>query len=98
MSTSTDYRRVVRIVAAEDVPRSQKNAHETVNVVAVLADADKGHNHGGTPMLKECVQLTAAQYNALTAVQQQQIDYVIASGGTVKGLRTIYVNGYSGPS
>lgn len=85
MSTSTDTRRPVRIMSKATAGRDQSQ-HETVNVVTSRGLDAK------TLQLKEHVQLTAAQ--AVPGVHETLID----SGGTVKGLRTILVSGYSAPN
>lgn len=89
MSTSIDWRRVVRIISAV---AGDANVHETVNVITVKNNGTDPHNS-----IKEHVQITAAQYNAL-GPYKEQIDTFRDSGGTVKGLRTIYVSGYTAPS
>lgn len=96
MSTPIDLRRPVRVMATESP--GTRNAHETVNVITALADKDKGKSQGGTPVIKEHVQITAAQYNAQPNHLKNQIDTFIDSGGTVAGLRTILIPGYAGPN
>jgi hypothetical protein len=84
MSTPTDSRRPTRIISKAQAGRDQ-NEHETVNIVATKpSDPHKA--------IKEHVQLTAAQTKP--GVHETLID----SGGTVKGLRTIYINGYTAPN
>lgn len=82
MSTQTDQRKPVRVVAAN---ANDRNVHETVNIVTALATTDKSS-------VKEHLQLTAAQ----AMVQAHKT--VMPTAATVKGLRTIYIAGYSGPS
>lgn len=84
MSTPTDQRRPARVISKASAG-ADHSEHETVNIVSVKP-TDPHH------AIKEQVQLTAAQTTA--GVQETLID----SGGTVKGLRTIYINGYTGPS
>lgn len=87
MSTVLDLRRAVRVVAAED----RSGAHEFVNVTASKA-GDFAN------ALKEHTQVTASQYNAQPAHVKNQIDTLVATASTDKLKRTIYINGYSGPS
>ena len=91
MSTPIDWRRVVRVVAAEDA--GVKSVHETVNVITTKA----GDVHNS---IKEHTQITAAQYNAQSPHTRTQIDTLIDSGVSTQKppLRTIYINGYTGPS
>jgi len=82
MSTQSDQRKSVRIVAF-----SSKSVQtlRTVNIVAT-APADPHHS------VKEHTQLTAAQ--TMVGIHPTWMD----SGGSVKGLPTVYINGYTGPS
>lgn len=82
MSTPSDTRQSVRVIAAS---ANDKNVHETVNIIASVGTDDK-------KSIKEHVQLTAAQ----AMVQHHKT--VMPTASTVKGLRTIYINGYSGPN
>lgn len=76
--------KTVRIIA---------NAHnkqiETVNIIAgaQLADNQKGR-------VKRHVQATSGQ----TSAAGHQIETFQDSGGTVKGLRSIHIPGYSSPN
>jgi len=82
VSTSVDQRKSVRIVAF-----SSKNVQhlKTVNILAVKP-VDPAH------VIKEHVQLTAAQ------AMVQHHPSLMDSGGSIKGLPTIYINGYSAPN
>lgn len=85
MSTTTDQRKPIRIVAF-----NAKNVQtlKTVNVAAVRPN-------GPASEIKECLQLTAAQ-----SVVQQTPTYMAAGapGSTVLGIPTIFVNGYTTPN
>lgn len=84
MSTITDQRKPVRIVAfnAQNV-----QTLKTVNVLAA-APVDPGHE------IKECLQLTAAQ----ATVQEPTLMAAGGPGSTIKGLPTIFINGYTAPN
>lgn len=83
MSTQTDTRPSIRVIAAN---ANDRNIHETVNVISVAPSTEDKKS------IKEHVQLTAAQ----AMVQAHKT--VMPTASTVKGLRTIYINGYSGPN
>lgn len=82
MSTTTDHRKPVRIVAF-----NAKNVQHlrTVNIVS-SKPVDPHHS------IKECIQLTAAQ-----ARVQHNPTWMDGSANP-KGLPTIYINGYAAPS
>lgn len=85
MSTPTDHRKPVRIVAF-----NAKNVHilRTVNILAV-APVDPGHS------IKEHLQLTAAQ------AQVQHQPTLMASGAPgaiTSNLPTIFILGYTAPN
>lgn len=76
--------------AARIIAKSTSNhTHETVNIVssANLPDAQKGK-------VKRHQQVTGAVAAAMKGAFKTLQD----SGGTVKGLRTIHIPGYSGPN
>lgn len=82
--SAPDPRPTKRIISKATAGNDQ-HQHETVNIVT-SKPSDPHH------AVKECVQITAAQAKA--GVHEMLID----SAGTVKGLRTIYINGYTTPS
>lgn len=84
MSTVTDQRRQTRIISKATAARDGAQ-HETVNIVTTTTGVIKGQH-------KEHVQLTSAQ--TVSGVHETLID----SAGSVKGLRTIFVSGYTAPN
>lgn len=82
MSTQTDPRKSVRVIA---LSATDKNVHRTVNIVTSVA-GDVHHS------IKPHAQVTAAQ--AVAGITETVMD----SGGSKPGLPTIFISGYSGPS